>query len=147
MADHILRRRVAALAGVTVALVTMAVGVSGASSAASPHIVATPNNVMVNGTVKLVGTHFAPHKKLVLKECGATTWIAPQDPCDKAKIKVKTNAHGRFSRSFAAALCPRTKPWKGHPVTEERCYVGEIMPSGVDVINLVGHVRIIVTYP
>jgi hypothetical protein len=111
-----------------------------------PHIVATPNNVMVNKTVTLVGRHFAPKTKIVLSECGATTWIAPKDPCNKKKIHVTTNKHGGFTRSFTMTLCPRS-PWPGHPITEERCYVGEVMPSGVDVIDLIGHVKIIVTYP
>jgi hypothetical protein len=119
---------------------------SAVGAAKKPHIVATPNNVMVNKTVTLVGRHFAAKAKIVLSECGATKWIAPNEPCNKKKIHVTTNKHGGFTKAFTMTLCPRS-PWPGHPVTEERCYVGEVMPAGVDVIDLVGHVKIVVTYP
>jgi hypothetical protein len=140
------------VAGVALASVVLGLAASGGVAAASaaakpkPHIVATPNNVMVNSTVKLVGTHFPANATIVLRECGKSTWIAPQNPCDKKKITVSTNKHGRFTDSISMGLCPRS-PWPGHPVNELRCYIGEVQPTGVDVIDLVGHVRVIVTYP
>jgi hypothetical protein len=111
-----------------------------------PHITATPNNAMVNTDVTLVGRRFAPNHKLRLKVCNATGWIAPQDPCSKGAIHVMTNGRGRFTTTWRAALCPRAA-WPGHPVTEERCYIGKPKPEGVDTITLVGHVKVIVTYP
>jgi hypothetical protein len=136
------------LLGVTLALVSqLPEGAGAVGSSGAPHIVAQPNNVMVNTTVKLIGTGFKPHATLDLMECGSTNWIVPQDPCNTSTITVTTNGRGHFVQTFEATLCPRSSSGGGHPVTEERCYVGDPSPSGIDTINLVGHVKIIVTYP
>jgi hypothetical protein len=112
----------------------------------SPHITATPNNAMVNSEVTLAGHRFPPHQQLRLRICDAKTWVVTQKPCSKGAIHVTTGAQGRFTTTWKAALCPRAD-WPGHPVTEERCYIGVPTPNGVDTIALVGHVKVIVTYP
>jgi hypothetical protein len=122
-------------------------GASAQSAKPKPHIVATPNNVMVNSKVHLVGSDFPANTKLVLRECGVKNWIAPQNPCTPTMIRVTTDKHGGFKKTMTAKICPMTEDWPGHPITERRCFVGETMPSGVDVIDLTPHVRIIVTYP
>lgn len=111
-----------------------------------PHITATPDNVMVNSDVTLVGHRFAPDHTLRLRVCNAKRWVVPQHPCSDGAIHVTTGRAGRFRATWTAALCPRAD-WPGHPVTEERCYVGLPMPQGVDTVTLVGHVKVIVTYP
>jgi len=126
---------------------TMLATGAGAVSATPPRIVATPNNVMVNTTVSLVGTGFPAHAKLVIKECGQTTWVVTQKPCDTNNtINVVTDAHGRFAARFKVELCPRTGTSTG-PITRETCYIGNPRPSGVDTIRLVGAAKVIVTYP
>ena len=141
------------VAGVALASVVLGLAASGGVAAASaaakpkPHIVATPNNVMVNTTVSLVGTGFPAHAKLVIKECGQTTWVVTQKPCDTNNtINVVTDAHGRFAARFKVELCPRTGTSTG-PITRETCYIGNPRPSGVDTIRLVGAAKVIVTYP
>jgi hypothetical protein len=134
--------------GVTLALVfQLPEGAGAVPAPGAPHIVAQPNNVMVNTTVKLIGSGFQPHATIDLKECGSTSWIVPQNPCNSTTIPATTNRNGHFDQTFVAKLCPRTSSGGGHPITEERCYVGDPSPSGIDTINLVGHVKIIVTYP
>jgi hypothetical protein len=120
---------------------------AGAVSPTPPHIVVTPNNVMVNTKVKLVGTGFPAHAKLTIKECGATTWVVTQHPCDSNNtISVLTDAQGRFAAQFKVELCPRSSTGTG-PITRETCYIGNPRPSGVDTIRLVGAGKVIVTYP
>jgi hypothetical protein len=121
---------------------------AGAVSATPPHIVATPNNVMVNTKINLVGTGFPARSKLVIKECSTTNWVVvAQHPCDTDNtISVVTDRHGRFASTFKAELCPRSKPGPG-PVTQQTCYIGNPQPRGKDTIMLVGAARITVTYP
>jgi hypothetical protein len=98
--------------------------------------------------VTLTGKHWPASSKIRLKDCGGRGWVVTQKhQCNKGKIVVHTTKRGRFTTSVPMALCPHTSDWPGHPVTERRCYVGQPMPSGVDTITLVGHVKIIVTYP
>jgi hypothetical protein len=115
--------------------------------AAGPHIVARPDNVMVNATTTLTGRGFPPKTKVALAECGAASWIAPQDPCDTANtVTVTTNLAGGFSTPFKVQLCPRTAP-PVPPVTKETCYIGEPHPTGIDTIALLGASKVTVTYP
>jgi len=120
----------------------------GAVAATPPHIVAKPNNVMVNTTISLTGTGFPARTRLAIKECSNTNWVVvAQRPCDTANaISVATDVHGRFAHSFKVQLCPRTKVGPG-PVTRETCYIGNPQPRGVDTITLVGAAKVIVTYP
>ena len=123
-------------------------GRAGAVSATPPHIVAKPNNVMVNTKITLTGTGFPARTKLAIKECSSTGWVVvAQRPCDTANaISVVTDRHGRFVHAFKVQLCPRLKIGPG-PVTRETCYIGNPQPRGVDTITLVGAARVIVTYP
>jgi hypothetical protein len=140
--------------GMALAVVALAGGaVAGAAGAATPtptppHIVARPNNVMVNTTVKLVGTGFPPRATLTIEECGQTTWIVGQQaPCDTNNtITVVTNRYGRFAGLFKVELCPRSQATTP-PITQETCYVGNPQPRGIDTITLVGAAKITVTYP
>lgn len=111
-----------------------------------PHIAAHPNSVMVNTSTKLVGTGFPAHRKVVLKECSVASWVVPQNPCAKGNSKsVTTNAYGGFTTNFDVKLCPQVLA-QAEP-TSEKCYIGEISPSGVDTIRLLGAAPVTVTYP
>ena len=133
----------------------LAVGLLGQSTAVAsaagvspfpPHIVANPNNVMVNSSTTLTGTGFPPSTTIAIRECGRTSWIAPQNPCDVTNgISVTTNAAGGFTASFKVELCPDGV--RGPEPTSEICYIGEPHPSGIDTIALLGAARITVTYP
>ena len=126
------------------------VGLSSLSAAsppaASPHIVAHPHSVMVNGSTTLIGTNFKARKSITIKECSEKTWIVPQNPCASTNaIVVKTNAQGGFTSSFTVQTCPGGTT--SSPGFSETCYIGDPMPSGIDVINLVAAARITVTGP
>ena len=113
-------------------------------AATSPHIAATPHNVMVNSTISLTGHGFPAHAKLTIAECSSTNWIVVMQPCDTDNtIVVHTDRHGRFTSSFTVELCPNSR---GH-LTREKCFIGNPQPQGVDTITLVGAARIVVTYP
>ena len=116
-------------------------------AATSPHITATPHNVMVNTTISLSGRGFPAHKRLTIAECSSTGWVVVQNPCDTDNtIVVHTNRHGRFTADFHVELCPRANT-AGGPITQEKCFIGNPQPQGVDTITLVGAAKIIVTYP
>jgi hypothetical protein len=143
-------------AGVLAAAAVAAVAVSGAALASAatpspvvPRIVAVPNNVMVNTNTALTGVGFAPNSTLHVVECGTTSWIAPQNPCDTTNaINVTTNAAGGFHAVFKVQLCPRVvPPPTAVPITEEQCYIGVPKPTGIDTIALEGAAPVIVTYP
>jgi hypothetical protein len=120
-------------------------GPAGAISPVPPSITANPNNLMVNTNTMLTGRHFAPRVTLKLAECGRTSWIVPQHPCDTNNtVTVTTNATGGFMTPFKAELCPGGK--RVGP-TAERCYIGVPKPSGVDTEALLAAVPITVTYP
>ena len=124
--------------------------VAPAAAATSPtpsHLVAKPDNVMVNTKIRLAGTGFPARTKLTVEECGTTSWVVPANPCDtNNSVSVRTDAHGRFASPLEAELCPRGKHPKG-PATREACYVGVPHPKGVDTVRLVGAARVTVTYP
>jgi hypothetical protein len=111
-----------------------------------PHIVATPNNLMINTKTVLTGTGFAPATKLVVEECSATSWIAPEDPCASSNIiHVRTTAAGNFKHSMTATICPSDGAPK--PGFVQRCYVGVPHPFGVDQVRLLGATSLFVTGP
>ena len=116
-----------------------------AISPTPPHIVATPNNVMVNTKTTLTGTGFPAKTKLVIEECSRTGWVVTQNPCVKTnKIAVLTDAHGRFKAQFLVVLCGGAR---GPEPTSQICYIGNPHPAGVDTIALRGAAKVIVTYP
>ena len=126
------------------AMVVFGIGSAGASTV-SPHIVAHPNNVMVNTATKLIGKNFKPSTAYTVKECGKTFWIVPQDPCDSTNsIVVTTNAHGQFKSSFTVQTCPSGN---SQPGFSQICYIGVPTPNGIDTITLLGAARITVTGP
>lgn len=131
---------------VSAALALVAALVPAAWANSRPHIAARPDSVMVNTTTELTGRGFAKHSEIVLSECASETWTAPQKNCLTAnQVTVKTNGAGAFKTSFKALLCEGMRGSKGP--TEVICYVGEIHPSGIDTIELLGAVQIAVTYP
>ena len=114
---------------------------------AGPKIVATPNNVMVNSTVKLAGSGFPASKTIEIEECGATSWVVMATPCDAAgAVNVKTSSTGAFSAQFKMLVCPLVGP-PPVPITARTCYVGEPVLSGVDTDRLAGAAKVVVTYP
>jgi len=118
---------------------------AGAVTATGPHIVATPNNLMINTKTTLTGTGFPANTKLTIEECPSTLWIVPQNPCDSTnKISVLTDGRGRFMRQFRAELCNGKR---GPFPTSQICYVGDPHPQGIDTIRLLGAARVVVTYP
>jgi hypothetical protein len=138
-----------AVGAVAVAAMTFVMLPSAAAKqpAPAPHITVTPNNVMFDATVTLVGKHFAPNTNLHLRECGAKSWVVTEHACSKGHTKVKTDNYGGFTTPFDVSICPMIRDWPGHPINERRCFVGDPTPSGVDTINLIGHARVIITYP
>jgi hypothetical protein len=111
---------------------------------ATAHIVADPDSVMVNSPTTLTGRHFEANKRITLAECAERNWIAPQDPCDTTgTIKVKTNVKGQFTAKFTVRTCPEATT----PGTEQTCYIGELTPTGIDTVALVGAVAVTVTGP
>jgi hypothetical protein len=113
-----------------------------------PHIVATPNDVMVNMQISLAGAGFQPHTGLRIRECSTTEWVVmAQHVCDwRNTIRVHTDRFGRFTAPFTVELCPRSSSGSG-PITQETCYIGAPVPQGVDTIVLRGAAQITVTYP
>ncbi len=142
---QIRRRRIGALMGLAVAATSLCVTTAGAA-VSSPHVKAQPNNVMVDTSVSLTGVRFPAKSTFTVKECSATAWIAPQNPCSTNNaVSVTTNRRGRFLASLKAGVCAGGK--RGKEPTSVICYVGEPQPNGVDTISLVGAVKITVTYP
>jgi hypothetical protein len=136
-----------AVAALTAAASASSAAAQISATPAAPHIVARPDSVMVNGTTTLTGTGFPAKSKVQLRECGASSWIAPKNPCISTnEITVTASASGGFTTPFKVQLCPRTLP-PTPPVTEETCYVGELRPTGIDTLALLGAAKITVTYP
>ena len=129
-------------------IVVLAAGIATGAAAASParpHIVAKPNNLMVNANTSLTGTGFPAKTKLTIEECATANWVVTSRPCKGAyKISVRTDAHGRFSAKFRALLCGGKR---GSGPTSQICYIGNPHPQGVDTITLLGAAKITVTYP
>jgi hypothetical protein len=121
---------------------------AGAAAAGSkPRITVTPDNVMVNTAVTIVGKHGPASKKFALRECGQRSWVVTQTSavCTADAIPVKTNKHGRFRTTYDAQVCPHDSG--SGPVTRAKCFIGRPRPSGVDTLHLAGHAKLIVTYP
>jgi len=142
--------RLRTLAGSAVILAAGAVplalpAVAAAGSPVPPHIVARPNNLMVNTKTKLTGVGFPAHRTLTIKECSQTTWIVPQNPCDTTNtIHVTTDGLGRFHGTMTAQTCPAASKQPGFA---ETCYIGEPVAKGIDQVTLLGAAKITVTGP
>ena len=136
---------VGAIGVAAVAVVGLASPSAWAASLTSPTITANPNNLMVNTDTVLTGRHFPPATTLRLAECGRTSWVVTQNPCNTDNmVTVTTSPAGTFRTKFKAELCPeavRVGP------TAVRCYIGVPKPSGVDTVNLKAAVPIVVSYP
>ena len=135
--------------GLAVTISGLALGVlasqAGAISSTPPHIVAKPNNLMVNTKTTLTGTGFAANTKLTIEECSTNFWIVPKNPClSTNKISVLTDGHGHFVRQFRVTVCGGKR---GPEPTSQICYIGEPHPEGIDTIRLLGAAKITVTYP
>jgi hypothetical protein len=120
-------------------------GQAGAVSATPPHIVAKPNNLMVNTKSLLTGTGFPAKTRLTIEECSVTNWVVTAKPCDSTnRISVLTDGHGRFTRQFKVELCGGKR---GPEPTSQICFIGDPHPEGIDTITLLGAARVTVTYP
>lgn len=127
--------------------VALALGASTGYAGSAPHIAAHPRSVMVTKSTTLTGSGFPANTLIRLQECGATSWIVPQEVCDTAnEITVTTGPKGRFTTPFEVQLCPRELPPKP-PVTREKCFIGEPQSTGEDTAGLLGAAKVIVTYP
>ena len=116
-----------------------------AVSPTPPHIVAKPNNLMVNTKTTLTGTGFPASAKLTIEECSITNWVVTANPCVRTnKISVLTDVHGRFTRRFQVELCGGKR---GPEPTSQICYIGEPHPRGIDTMTLIGAAKVTVTYP
>jgi hypothetical protein len=110
-----------------------------------PKIRAKPHRLMINTDTTLKGKGFPANTTIQLRECGRTSWLAPENPCVEGdETSVVTDAKGRFQTSFHVGLCPEGEPTK-RP-TQRVCYVGELV-TGEDTGSLVGAARLIVSYP
>lgn len=140
---------VAAAGGV--ALGSVAAGTVAPAAKHGPRIVAKPDSVMVNRTTTLTGTGFKPHKKLTIVECSASTWVVPQQICNRRNaVRVRANARGGFTVKIKALVCPAPKP-PLRPLApagfSKRCFVGVPRVFGVDQEGLRPSTRITVTGP
>jgi hypothetical protein len=116
-----------------------------AAVASGPHIVARPNNLMVNTNTTLTGTGFPVKAKLMIGECAKTSWIAPQNPSvNRNRITVVTDSRGHYVHQFRVTLCGGKR---GPTPTSQIRYIGEPHPEGVDRVRLVGPARVVVTFP
>jgi hypothetical protein len=118
------------------------------STVPAPHITVHPTSVMVNQSVTVVGSGFAPKASVTLSECSKKTWIVPEYPCATGnQVTVRTNSAGGFRTVMKATLCPSIPVPPTALGIVEVCYIGELQPTGVDTIALVGAARITVSAP
>lgn len=111
-----------------------------------PHIVARPDNLMVNTTTHLTGTGFPANATLHVAECSVKNWIVPQQPCATGnQVTVDTDSSGTFKASLTAEVCPKPTG-SARRGFMETCYVGVLHPQ-LDRVLLVGAAKIIVTGP
>lgn len=142
------RHRITAVSTLVAGLALL--GLFGASAVAAghskqPRIVAKPDDVMVNARVKLRGTGFAPNSTFTVAECGETSWSLPQDPCSAGNaVTVTTDGTGVFHAKIVAKLCPQDSP---PTITQETCYVGARVVTGIDTLALRGAASIMVSWP
>lgn len=112
-----------------------------------PHIVAMPDNVMVNTDTVLVGSNFPPNRTLTVAECSTKQWFVPEHPCATSNvIRVHTSANGHFRHAMTATVCPSIQAG-GPPGFSQLCYVGVPMLTGVDGVTLLGAAPLVVTGP
>lgn len=106
---------------------------------ASPTITIVPTPLATPAPlVFLRGSGFVPSTGYAITECRTTSWFVPQDPCLGAnRVNVTTDASGSFTRLFDPAPCTRADP--------AICWIGAPVPTGVDVIELSGAVRIAIS--
>jgi hypothetical protein len=120
---------------------------AGAATTTPPVITAHPDDVMVNATTKLVGAGFAAHATVHIAECGATSWVVPNSPCDTSNtVTVRTNGKGKFKVTFTVQACDATST-TGPGDLSMRCYIGVPTPTGIDTVELQPFTPIVVTYP
>jgi hypothetical protein len=132
---------VAVIVGLTIVLG----GWSYAAMAATPRIVAKPNNLMVNTKTTLTGTGFPTRSRLSIVECSTTNWVVTAHPCVNGnQISVTTNGHGWFTHAFKIVLCGGKR---GPEPTSQICYIGNPHPQGIDTEHLDGAAKVTVTYP
>ena len=134
------------LAAATV-LLTSVTAAAAPAALGHPHIVANPNNLMVNTITNLTGTGFPANKTLKVTECSRTSWIVPQKPCATSNVvTVTTNSAGGFKAKMTAVVCPKVTSSATRGFSET-CYVGVPHPQGIDRVVLVGAAKLIVTGP
>ena len=82
-----------------------------------------------------------------IDECGATSWVVPNSPCDTTNaVTVTTNGKGKFKVTFTVQACSSTPP-TGPAGLSMRCYIGVPRPTGIDTVELQPYTPIVVTYP
>jgi hypothetical protein len=142
-------RSFSVVAGI-LAVVALGVAATASAKGSGPKIVLDPTSAMVNTTVKVRGKGFAPNASITLAECSKTAWSLPEAPCvDGNQVTVTTNANGKFHAKMTAKLCPvgPTVVTPGTPVTQETCYIGQLTPTGIDTLALVGAAPIQISWP
>jgi hypothetical protein len=108
-------------------------------------LMAHPKSVMINTDTTIAGSGFPAHTMVSLTECGATSWLAPNEPCNTENATtVETNAKGRFKTPFEMQFCPEGK--HAHQPTTVICYVG-VRYYIEDVGKLEPAAKVKVTYP
>jgi hypothetical protein len=123
----------------------MATSQAAAVAPTPPHIVAKPNNLMINTKTTLTGSGFPAKARLMIEECSSTGWVVVANPCVKTnKISVVTDRQGRFKAQFLIVLCGGKR---GPEPTSQICYLGNPQPEGIDTITLLGAAKVTVTYP
>ncbi len=132
-------------AGAVVAIIALAPVAAAHAAPGAGKLMAHPKSVMINTDTTIAGSGFAPNTMVTLTECGATSWLAPNDPCNTENVKtVETNAKGRFRTPFEVQFCPEAK--RAHQPTTVICYVG-VQYYIEDVGKLEPAARLKVTYP
>ncbi len=137
-------RRILLAAALTAMSLAVMGGAVAQASSGTLKITAHPHKVMVGTTTGLKGKGFPANTTLELRECGATFWMAPADPCLGEGVSVTTNGKGKFQTSFPVGLCPEGEAT--NKPTQRICYVGELV-AGEDTASLAAAARLVVTYP
>jgi hypothetical protein len=134
-----------------VALVALGAAAAASAKKAGPKIVLDPTSAMINTTVEVHGKGFAPNASITVAECSKTTWSLPEQPCvDGNQVTLTTNANGKFKTTMKVGLCPSGPTpvvSTGTPVTQRTCYIGQLTPTGIDTLALVGAAPLMVSWP
>jgi len=128
----------------SIALVVLAAAAAASGNATTPTITLDPTSAMVNTKVIVHGTGFPPNTTYTISECGKTDWSLPAKPCTKKSKTVTTNDRGSFRKKIVAMLCPQESP---PMLTEETCYVGMRVVTGVDTLALDPYAPLTVSWP